>query len=77
MAAGSGYDAPGVYEIRVKGRLGKMWSEWFDGFEITLIDEETLLKGQVIDQAALHGILAKVRDVGLILVSVRQADEDQ
>ena len=77
MAEGNAYDKPGIYEIKVKGRLGKMWADWFDDFEIKLLDEETLLTGMVEDQAALHGILNKVRDIGLTLVSVRQSGVNQ
>jgi hypothetical protein len=74
MAEGNAYNKPGMYEIRVKGRLGNMWSDWFDEFEITLLKDETLLTGTVEDQAALHGVLNKVRDIGLTLISVRQAE---
>ncbi len=67
-----------VYEIRVKGHLGGRWSEWFDGLEITNLENgEALLSGEIADQAALHGVLAKVRDLGLPLVAVRGAGPDQ
>jgi len=60
-----------VYQIRVTGHLGREWSDWFDGLSITLEDNgETLLTGPVIDQAALHGLLRKVRDLGLPLLAV-------
>jgi hypothetical protein len=60
-----------VYEVRVKGHLGGRWSEWFDGLEITNLDNgEAILSGEIMDQAALHGVLAKVRDLGLPLVAV-------
>jgi hypothetical protein len=72
MAEGNEFDRPGMYEIWVRGKLGKMWSEWFDEFEITVNDEKTLLSGQVTDQAALHGLLSKIRDVGLILLSIQR-----
>jgi hypothetical protein len=59
-----------VYEIRVEGHLGSQWASWFDGLTITLADDgETVLAGP-LDQAALHGVFRKVRDLGLPLVSV-------
>src|SRR5437016_399779 len=62
---------PLVYQIRIKGHLGRDWTDWFGGLTITLEDNgETLLTGPVIDQAALHGVLKKVRDVGMPLLSV-------
>jgi hypothetical protein len=64
-----------VYEIRVKGHLEGRWSEWFDGLEITNLENgEALLSGEIVDQAALHGVLAKVRDLGLPLVAVTGVD---
>ncbi len=67
-----------VYEIRVKGHLGGRWSEWFDGLEITNLENgEALLSGEIVDQAALHGVLAKVRDLGLPLVAVGGVGPDQ
>ena len=72
------YDAPGLYEIRIKGHLHNRWADWFDGLTITRADNgETLLRGPVVDQAALHGVLRKVRDLGLPLVSVNQIDPKQ
>jgi hypothetical protein len=60
-----------VYQIRLKGHLGRQWADWFGGLTITLEENgETLLTGPVIDQAALHGLLKKVRDLGLPLLSV-------
>jgi len=60
-----------VYQIRVKGHLGSQWTEWFGGLTVTMEDDgETLLTGPVVDQAALHGVLRKVRDLGIPLVSV-------
>jgi hypothetical protein len=60
-----------VYEIRLKGHLEARWVKWFDGLAITLDENgDTLLSGPVLDQAALHGLLKKVRDLGLTLVSV-------
>ena len=64
-------DQPVVYQIRIKGHLGRQWEEWFSGLTITLEDKgDTLLTGTVIDQAALHGLLKKVRDLGMPLISV-------
>ncbi len=61
----------GIYQIRIKGHLGSEWSGWFEGLTITLEEDgNTLLTGPVVDQAALHGILKKVRDLGMPLVSV-------
>ena len=60
-----------TYEIRIQGRLAERWSSWFDGMEITAADDgSTLIRGAVADQAALHGLIQKVRDLGLPLLSV-------
>ncbi len=65
------------YQIRLKGHLDDRWSEWFEGLTITLEEDgNTLLTGRVSDQAALHGILKKVRDVGLPLLSVNSVEPD-
>jgi hypothetical protein len=67
-----------VYEIRLKGHLGSQWTEWFEGLIITLEDNgDTLLIGPVVDQAALHGLLKKVRDLGLPLVSISSVEPGQ
>ena len=63
------HDQPVVYQIRVKGHLGPRWAEWFGGMTITLEEGDTLLTGPVVDQAALHGLLRKVRDLGMPLIS--------
>jgi hypothetical protein len=62
---------PVVYQVRLKGHLGREWTDWFEGLTIQLqANGETLLTGLVVDQAALYGLLKKVRDVGMPLVSV-------
>ena len=62
---------PMVYQIRIKGHLGHQWTDWFEGMTITLEEGGvTLLTGPVADQAALHGLLRKVRDLGIPLISV-------
>jgi len=66
---------PGLYEIRLKGHLDDQWSDWFGGLTITLEEDgNTLLTGPVVDQAALHGLLKKVRDLGMPLVSVNPVE---
>jgi hypothetical protein len=63
-------DRPMIYQIRIEGHLGPRWSGWFEGLTITPEgDGETLLTGPVADQAALHGLLRKVRDLGMPLIS--------
>ena len=75
MTDGREFDRQTIYQIRVKGVLDSKWSDWFDGFAITpQADEETLLAGPVADQAALHGLLAKIRDLGLPLLSVERVE---
>lgn len=65
------------YEIRVNGNLGTRWAAWFDGFAITSDpDGTTVLCGSVVDQAALHGLLQKLRDVGIPLISLTQVPSD-
>ena len=69
---------PIVYQIRIKGHLGRQWTDWFEGMTITLEDNgETLLTGPVADQAALHGLLKKVRDLGMPLLSVNRIEPGQ
>lgn len=64
-------DQPVVYQIRIKGHLGPQWTEWFEGMAVTREENgDTLLTGPVVDQAALHGLLKKVRDLGTPLISV-------
>ena len=72
------HDESGLYEFRLKGHLDDRWSDWFEGMTITLEENgDTLLTGPVIDQAALHGLLKRVRDLGITLLSVNFVDPDQ
>jgi hypothetical protein len=64
----------GSYEIRVRGRIGKAIAERFDGFEAEVEPAETVLRGEIRDQAELHGLLARIESLGLVLVEVRQVD---
>jgi len=68
---------PGRHEIRLKGHLAARWAAWFDGMTLTTnSDGTTVLEGPVVDQAALHGLLSKLRDIGLPLVSLTRVDPD-
>jgi len=67
-----------IYQIRIKGHLGHPWADWFDGLTMTLEDNgNTLFAGPVVDQAALHGLLKKVRDLGMPLISVMGVEPSQ
>jgi hypothetical protein len=77
-AAPDDQQTPGQYEIRLKGHLEARWVAWFDGLSLThTCDGTTVIHGPVVDQAALHGLLRKVRDLGLPLLSVRRVEPDQ
>ena len=66
---------PNVYQIKIKGYLGSQWSEWFDGFKLTTDDEgNTLFTGPVIDDSALYGLIKKIRNLGLTLISFNQIE---
>lgn len=68
---------PQYYEIRIEGHLGESWSTWFEGMMICLEENrETVIAGQLPDQSALHGVLMKIRDLGLTLVEVKRVDID-
>ena len=77
MSSG-GENGPGRYEIRLKGHLQSRWIRWFEDMTVTNQDDgTTVLRGTVVDQAALHGLLHKVRDIGLPLVSVARIPADE
>ena len=69
---------PMIYQIRIKGHLGHQWTDWFEGLTITQEENgDTLLTGPVVDQAALHGLLKKVRDLGMPLLSIDRVHPNQ
>jgi hypothetical protein len=73
--SGADADQPTLYEIRIKGQLDHQWTDWFGGLAITLqCNGDTLLSGPIVDQAALHGVLRKVRDLGMPLLSITPRD---
>jgi hypothetical protein len=74
MIQRSDNDTKDIYHIRIRGTLDQRWSDWFDGFEITYRGGNTILEGAVLDQPALHGILAKIRNLGLTILLVENVD---
>jgi hypothetical protein len=64
------------YEIRVKGVLDARWQTWFVGMTITASDDETIIRGTIADQVALHSLLTRIRDLGLPLIAVHQIEAD-
>jgi hypothetical protein len=71
-------ESNGIYQIRVRGHLGAQWADWFEGLTVTLEDNgDTLLTGAVKDQATLHGLIKKVRDLGMPLISVTRIKSNQ
>jgi hypothetical protein len=70
------HDDHPIYQIRLEGQLGPEWSEWFDGLDITLQENgEMVLSGPLPDQAALHGVLARICDLGMVLISVNRVKQ--
>lgn len=68
-------DVPKIFQIKIKGHLGQQWIDWFDGLTITLEEDgNTLLSGPIVDQSALYGILKKIRDLGMPLLSVNSIE---
>ncbi len=76
MKTSIGLTTAAVYEIRVKGALDARWKIWFEGMTIMASDDETIISGTVADQAALHSLLARIRDLGLPLIAVNQIEAD-
>ncbi len=74
MSKPIGLTQAAVYEIRVRGTLDARWQLWFEGMTITTVDDETLIRGTVADQAALHSLLTRIRDLGLPLIAVNQIE---
>lgn len=71
-------DQPKVFQIRIQGHLSRQWTDWFEGLTITLEEDgNTFLSGHVVDQSALHGILKKIRNLGMPLLSVNSIDPNQ
>jgi hypothetical protein len=72
----NGMTGPARYEIRVEGILDRSWTAWFEGLQVDSDGRQTVISGRVADQAALHGLLNKVCDLGLVLISVCRSDPD-
>ncbi len=73
----NGQGSPARYEIRIDGGLDSHWAAWFEGLQVNSDGTQTVISGLLADQPALHGLLAKVRDLGLCLISVRRQDPDE
>ncbi len=73
----SGSRPPAHYEIRVEGVLGERWTGWFECLQVSSEAGETIISGPVADQPALHGVLVKIRDLGMCLISVRRLDSGE
>ena len=76
MSKSIGLTQAARYEIRVKGELDTCWQAWFAGMTITASGDETIIRGTIADQAALHGLLMRIRDLGLPLIAVNQIAAD-
>lgn len=71
------FDKPAYYEFRVNGRLSKHAAPWFEGMDISVDEVQTIIKGILSDQAALHGLISRIRDLGLTLISVNQVEQKE
>ncbi len=72
----NGSQSPAQYEIRIEGILDERWTAWFEGLHVQSAGNQTVISGRLPDQPALHGVLAKIRDLGVCLISVRRLDPD-
>ena len=72
-----GWHGSADYQIIVKGQLGRRWSDWFEGMTIEAEGAVTIIEGKVLDQSALHGLLVRIRDLGLPLISVTSVESEQ
>ena len=70
------WNGPAVYQIKAAGRLDSQWTDWFEGVAVESQGRMTVLTGRIIDQSALHGLLAKIRDLGMPIISVRRFEVD-
>ena len=77
MAKQKIWHGPADYQIKVNGNLGSQWSDWFEGMTIESENAVTTMTGKVLDQSALHGLLVRVRDLGLPLISVKRIENNQ
>jgi hypothetical protein len=77
MAKQKNWHGPADYQIKVNGNLGSQWSDWFEGMTIESENAVTTMTGKVLDQSALHGLLVRVRDLGLPLISVKRIENNQ
>jgi len=77
MAKQKVWHDPADYQIKVKGNLGSQWSDWFEGMIIESEGAVTTITGKVLDQSALHGLLVRIRDLGLPLISVKRFESEQ
>lgn len=76
MAIRNAWYGPADYQIKVKGQLGSHWSDWFVGMAIESDGAVTIIRGKVLDQSALHGLLVRIRDLGLPLISVKRVESE-
>lgn len=70
------WNGPAIYQVRMIGRLGSQWTNWFEGLSIKCQGKTTILTGRIVDQSALHGLLAKIRDLGMPIISVSRFETD-